>query len=199
MDGTLADSEPVHEASFEATARSLGLDLPANFHDHVLGRSEEASHRWLRETCGLALSLAEWQAARLKAYLRGADAICPMRDAMRAWRLADDAGLRQAVVSNSDRMVVEVNLRRIGLSRPGLVSVARNDVRRGKPSAEPYLRGAYLLDVAPERTAVVEDSATGARAGLAAGMTVFVMPHYHGDDALPVRPVAELATLLGGG
>lgn len=62
--------------------------------------------------------------------------------------------------------------------------VSRNDVREGKPSAEPYLRGAYLLGVEPSQCIVVEDSVPGAHSGLAAGMTVIGWPEPHRTDLI---------------
>ncbi len=41
-----------------------------------------------------------------------------------------------------------------------------------KPAPDVYLHAASLLGVAPERCLVVEDSSTGTRAALAAGMRV---------------------------
>ena len=49
------------------------------------------------------------------------------------------------------------------------------DVTHGKPSPEPYLKGASLAGVAPERCIVVENAPLGVRAGKAAGcLTVAV-------------------------
>lgn len=45
-------------------------------------------------------------------------------------------------------------------------------VTRGKPHPDIYLHAAEALGVAPARTVVVEDSPTGVKAGVAAGMTV---------------------------
>lgn len=64
--------------------------------------------------------------------------------------------------------------------------MSRNDVRQGKPDAEPYLRAAFLLGIAPVDCVVVEDSPTGAAAGIAAGMTVLAWPEPHlGDLRFP--------------
>ena len=46
-------------------------------------------------------------------------------------------------------------------------------VTRGKPSPDVYLLAAERLDVSPRHCLVIEDSEHGARAGKAAGMTVY--------------------------
>lgn len=72
---------------------------------------------------------------------------------------------------------MEANLTAVGFRWPAQITVSRNDVRQGKPSAEPYLRAAWLLDVDPASCVVIEDSATGAQAGLEAGMRVVGLVH----------------------
>lgn len=47
------------------------------------------------------------------------------------------------------------------------------DVARPKPAPDLYLHAARKMAVSPDRCLVVEDSIPGAKAGLAAGMTVF--------------------------
>jgi HAD superfamily hydrolase (TIGR01509 family) len=54
--------------------------------------------------------------------------------------------------------------------------VTRADVARGKPHPDLYLEAAARLGVAPGAALAVEDSPTGARAALAAGMPVVVVP-----------------------
>jgi HAD superfamily hydrolase (TIGR01509 family) len=48
-----------------------------------------------------------------------------------------------------------------------------DEVACGKPAPDVFLYAAERLGAPPDRCAVVEDSASGVRAGLAAGMTVF--------------------------
>ncbi len=85
-------------------------------------------------------------------------------------------GVVQAVVSNSDRLIVDANLGAVGIVEPGFKTVSRNDVAEGKPHPEPFLRAAWLTGIDPADTVVMEDSFTGARAGLAAGMRTIFWP-----------------------
>jgi HAD superfamily hydrolase (TIGR01509 family) len=48
-----------------------------------------------------------------------------------------------------------------------------DEVANGKPAPDVFLYAAERLGVPPDRCAVVEDSVSGVKAGLAAGMTVF--------------------------
>jgi len=49
---------------------------------------------------------------------------------------------------------------------------SRDDVERGKPDPEIYLLVSRELGISPEECLVIEDSPTGVKAGLAAGMDV---------------------------
>ena len=65
-----------------------------------------------------------------------------------------------------------------GLPTPGLFITA-NEITRGKPDPEPYLKGAAGLGFAPEQCIVVEDALAGIASGRNAGARVIAF-HYHG-------------------
>ncbi|MEX3013969.1 HAD family hydrolase [Gymnodinialimonas hymeniacidonis] len=175
LDGTLVDSEPVHERALVAALQEVGLDPPEDMHARVIGKSADAVYQWLCTCHALTLSMADWGALKLHHYMADIDAVAPVTEALRLWNAAAALGVKQAVVSNSDRLIVNANLDRTRLTKPGFISVTRNDVHLGKPNAEPYLRAASLLDVEPAECAVIEDSVTGASAGLAAGMKTYLI------------------------
>lgn len=188
MDGTLVDSEPLHEAALVAALRSLGLEPPADFHDIVLGRDATTVHAWCVAHLGLDLDLTSWLKLKYRTYFASLAAMPPREGAIDLFRQHEAAGRLQAIVSNSDRLVVDANLEAAGLQAPGRVSVSRNDVRCGKPDPEGYLRAAWLLQVDPAACVVVEDSPTGAAAGVAAGMRTLFWP----QDEVPAPPGVEL-------
>lgn len=181
IDGTLLLSEPFHFRTIRATAADHGIDLPDSFHLEMVGRSAEETFELLRERYGMDETFGRWVERKYRRYLGLADGIPSRPGAVEAFRALREAGVPQALVSNSDRIVVEANIRAMGLFVPRLVTVTINDVRRGKPEPDCYLRAAHLLGVEPEACVVVEDSPTGARAGLAAGMRVLAWPE---DPAL---------------
>ena len=196
MDGTLIDSEPLHERALVAALTALGLDPAPGLHDHVIGMSADAVYDWLCRNSGLDMPFPDWIRLKYSHYMAGVAGLNPMPRALEVWAAAEAAGLPQAVASNSDRIIVEANLGHMGLTRPGLATVSRNDVRNGKPDPEIYLRAAYLLGVDPSEAVVVEDSATGARAGLAAGMQVLVVPYSPVEPPEGARKLADMDEFL---
>ena len=184
MDGTLVDSEPFHyETLLEAIAAFSGV-VPDNFEKRITGTTIADCHAMLRDETGFTADLDTFVKAKYAAYVSGAIRLKLRPGATEVLAYLDKAGIPYAIVSNSDRMLMDANLHAVGLQRPDFISVSRNDVREGKPSAEPYLRGAYLLGVEPSQCIVVEDSVPGAHSGLAAGMTVIGWPEPHRTDLI---------------
>ncbi|MEK6346303.1 MAG: HAD-IA family hydrolase [Burkholderia sp.] len=173
-DGTLVDSEPIAIAALLDEAEAEGFAMSR--HDG------EARFKGVK----MALCVAEIErqlgralpddfVPRVRARMtRGFEANLPlMPDAMRVIR---ELPLPYCVASNGPPERLRVTL---GVS--GLLPVLRGpvisayDVGHWKPSPELFLHAAAALGVAPEHCAVVEDSAPGIEAGVAAGMTVFAL------------------------
>lgn len=190
MDGTLIDSEPLHEQAMASVLRSLGITPPADLHDRIIGISAMPIYEMLRDTLGLSLSFDDWIVRKYVYYMEHVGRLAPRAGAVEIFRELRARGMKQAVVSNSDRLIVEANMRVIGIDRPGMKSVTRNDVRLGKPDAEPYLRAAWLTGIDPADSFVIEDTVTGSLAGLAAGMRTLFWPQQ------PMEPPAG-AILIG--
>ncbi|MEP5728729.1 MAG: HAD family phosphatase [Sulfitobacter sp.] len=86
----------------------------------------------------------------------------------------DAAGVGFATCSNGPMSKMDVTLRRTGLwdRFEGRIFSA-HDCAAAKPAPDVYLKAAVFAGVDPAQCAVVEDSATGAKAGRAAGMRCF--------------------------
>lgn len=85
------------------------------------------------------------------------------------------AGYKLAVASNSVRRSVEVMMSKSSLT-PYLDAIVSNeDVSRGKPDPEIYLKTFSSLGVAPDECLVVEDNEHGIAAGQAAGARLMVV------------------------
>ena len=176
MDGTLVDSEPLHDDALTSALKSVGIAPPPDLHERVLGRAAWPVYEMMRDEFGLELPFDDWIRRKYEYYLTHTQGLKPRDGALEVFRDLQRLGVVQAVVSNSDRLIVDANLRAVGIVEPGMKTVSRNDVRDGKPEAEPFLRAAWLTGVDPADTVVMEDSFTGARAGLAAGMRTIFWP-----------------------
>jgi len=176
IDGTLVDSELVHHNALLDALKPWGVQPQADIQQQLIGVSLADAYEILKNAFNELPSYDVFVYARLRAYIARKAEVRLRRGAEAAYRMLRLRSVPQALVSNSDRVIVDANIGAACLFEPGLVSVSRNDVRRGKPDPEPYLRAAYLLDAAPAECLVIEDSPLGAQAGLAAGMMVMAWP-----------------------
>jgi HAD superfamily hydrolase (TIGR01509 family) len=182
IDGTLVDSEFVHHEALLDALRLWGFQAPGELQQALIGVSMADTYAILTRLFPGFPDDKEFVVAKYRAYIARSSEIHLRRGAAEGFKSVAKRSLAQALVSNSDRIIVEANLRAVDFFEPGLVTVSRNDVRRGKPQPDPYLRAADLLEVAPRQCLVIEDSPTGAEAGLAAGMAVIAWPQRERRD-----------------
>lgn len=106
---------------------------------------------------------------------------------------------RWAVVTSAGRPLARVRLGAAGVDTAGIdapVLVTIDDVSRGKPDPEPFLLGAKLLGVPPERCLVFEDAPAGLAAARAAGAATVAVTTTHAADELDADVVvADLSAV----
>jgi sugar-phosphatase len=87
------------------------------------------------------------------------------------------------VVTSGTRNLAMARMRLAALPLP-LVMVAADDVKKGKPDPEPYLKGAESLGFAASQCIVIEDALAGVRAAHAGKMDVIAMATTYTPDEL---------------
>lgn len=176
MDGLLVDSERVELRVWQAAAVDLGVDLDEARFATFVGHDATHNDRQLREYYGEAFDIP---AFRDRCHRRLQDVMAtegvPLRPGAREWiEFVAGLGLPLALATSSGPHLVQD---RLGpwLDRFHAV-VTRADVERGKPHPDLYLEAARRLGVAPADCLALEDSPTGTRAAIAAGMPVLIVP-----------------------
>jgi sugar-phosphatase len=91
---------------------------------------------------------------------------------------------RRAVVTSAARNLAEVRLRAAGVWDLVQHLVTSSDIQNGKPHPEPYLKGAAALGLPPADCVVIEDAASGTRAGKSAGACVLAIRTTSNDEEL---------------
>lgn len=194
IDGTLVDSEPLHERCLLEVCAAHGADV-ADLGDNRF-RGIHLADIWdeLRHRFPPSLTHAEWSGRIRELYVASADTLCPLPGALDAMAALRAAGIPQVCVSNSEREVVDANLAALGILDIVDFSISVDDVACGKPHPEPYRTAAERLGLPPAEVAAVEDSATGAASARAAGLRVFgVLSEGRIPDAeITVATIADL-------
>ena len=97
--------------------------------------------------------------------------------------LASLPSKRWTVVTSATERLARVRLAAAGLPVPELIITAEM-VEKGKPHADPFLRGAEILGLSAVDCVVFEDSGAGALSGKAAGCTVIGTTFSHSVEEL---------------
>jgi beta-phosphoglucomutase-like phosphatase (HAD superfamily) len=172
IDGTLVDSEPVHHHALLAASLRWNADLSDLPAQAFSGVHMHDVWTALAGRFPADLDRAKWLAAIDAHYAKLAGSLVPLVGAVEAIRAFAGRGLRQVCVSNSNRRIVDTNLRILGIAPFIAFSVSFDDVDNGKPHPEPYRTACERLGLAPATVLAVEDSATGIRSARSAGLKV---------------------------
>jgi len=171
-DGVLIDSEIISLSMLihELALRGVQVDL-----DYVsrnfLGRSYPTVMQTIRDQFGLDLP-PEFETHYRDRLMAAFEADLTVMPGVRA--ALDGLALPRCVATSSSPRRAEQSLRLTGLGDlvgPRLFTASM--VTRGKPAPDLFLHAAARCGADPARCLVIEDSLTGIRAGLAAGMTVW--------------------------
>ena len=172
IDGTLIDSEPLHQRALVAASAALGADLSDLESEAFRGVHAIDIWKALKPRFPIGSLFAAWIAAIEAYYVDHASELEPIPDAIEAMRELARRGVAQACVSNSGRRIVDANIKALGIGKMIAFSLSLDDVSSGKPDPEPFLKAARRLGAEPHATVAVEDSGAGARSALAAGLFV---------------------------
>jgi HAD superfamily hydrolase (TIGR01509 family) len=174
-DGVLVDSEPINGRVLADMLRRSGFtmtpqEVTSQFAGHPLGQIKEFVELLLEQNLP-----ADWQReclSRQHAALNNElEAVQHVESVLQYLK---GRNTPVAVASGGEREGLLLKLRRVGLEAYfDRFVFSGSDVLRTKPAPDVYLLAAKALGASPARCAVIEDSPTGVRAGVAAGMTVF--------------------------
>ena len=171
-DGVLVDSEPITNRVFAKMLNELGIAISVeDMFEQFVGRSMPQCLEIVTKLLGRPVPrpfIEEYQtrtATALKAELRAVPDIETVLAAMR---------IPYCVASSGTHEKMHTTLGITGLLprfRGKMYSVT--EVAQSKPFPDVFLHAARQHGVMPADCAVIEDTPTGVRAGVAAGMTVF--------------------------
>ena len=175
VDGVLVDSAAVHRRVWTAWAHRHGLDPEAVWRATFGRRPEETVEEMGRELDPVVERRV--LDGLLAEHERGSSAFPGAR------ALLEGLGTPWGVVTSGGRELTRARFERLGLPFPSS-GVFGEDVRRGKPDPEGYLRACAQLEVVPADCVVVEDAPAGVAAARAAGCRVLAVTTTHLPAAL---------------
>jgi HAD superfamily hydrolase (TIGR01509 family) len=173
-DGVLVDSERLSVRLDAELLAQLGWPLSeAEIIERWVGRTEAAMRAEIEEHLGRDVG-PEWDAFSDRYLATFAAELEPVDGIHGAVAAIQATGVATCVASSGDHGKIRRNLARTGLlERFEGRLFSGDDVEHGKPAPDLFLHAASVMGVAPDRTAVVEDSRHGVAAARAARMWAF--------------------------
>jgi HAD superfamily hydrolase (TIGR01509 family) len=182
LDGTLADTDPLHLIAWAEALLPHGIEVDEEFYrTRMSGRlnpdivAELLPHLSPRE----AEDLVHSKEARVP---KLAEELEPLPGLVEFLRRT--SGIPRALVTNAPRDNAEVMLGVLGLEEAFDTVVLAEDVGAGKPDPAPYLAALEKLQLAASDTLAFEDSPSGIRSAVAAGIPTVGIASTHPPESL---------------
>ncbi|TXR53624.1 HAD family hydrolase [Reinekea thalattae] len=178
MDGVLLDTERLCQQAFVEVNTPLHLfDNPAQSYLETIGLNRDSTLQWYTKVEPSLAQCERYYGAVRDRLLELIETDLQVKPGVeQALTYFKQQGLPQMVVTSSHSEQARLKLERTGLLDYFTALIGGDQVSCGKPHPEPYLAAASLLNVSPEHCLVIEDSANGVKAGLAAGAQVVHVP-----------------------
>jgi HAD superfamily hydrolase (TIGR01509 family) len=177
LDGVLVSSEEVWDRVREDLSRERGGRWADDAHTTMMGMSTPEWTGYMHHDLGVPMPPDEIAAEVERRLVARYEADLPLlpgaADAVRA--LA--AELPLGVASSSTPGLIAAVLRIAGLTGCFRATVSSQEVARGKPAPDVYVRALELRGVARAGAVAVEGAGGGVRAAAAAGMRVLAIPN----------------------
>ena len=189
MDGVLTDTETIWDEVRRGLAEEDGVAWPEGATEAMMGMSTPEWADYLTSTVGVRGDAAgrtlEAMASRYQQHLPTLPgAVEAVQRLAARWPLA--------LASSSPRRLIDTSLETLGITDLFQASVSTEEVARGKPAPDGFLRACELLGVEPARAVAIEDSSNGLRSASAAGMRVIAVPHEAFPPAADALALADL-------
>jgi HAD superfamily hydrolase (TIGR01509 family) len=183
FDGTLVDSEPNYAESDCRMVAHFGGNLSLKEHEEFVGWGSDRFLTTMKERYKITATREKMKKVQTDFYLELA------RDNTKVFPIMAELleqlkkrNITMAVASGTPPIILEELVVQTGLSPYFSLILSAETTGRSKPEPHVFLKAAELLKKKAENCLVLEDSISGAQAGVKAGMkTIALVSPYHRD------------------
>jgi len=178
LDGTLADTMPIHFIAWKNAAARYGIDFTTELFAQLAGIPLYPTVEKLNQIFGKNIDpkeMGDLKEAEFEENMYQTPEIKIVTDLVRTYH----GKIPMAVGTGGARRLALKTLEIIGLQNYFEVLVTSEDVSHFKPNPETFVKCAELMDVAPTDCEVFEDGILGIQAAKAAGMMVVDVTKYY--------------------
>ena len=178
LDGTLADTMPIHYIAWRNAAAKFGIDFTTELFSQLAGIPLYPTVEKLNQIFNKSIDpkeLGDLKEAEFEQNMHLAPEIKIITDMVRG----NYGKMPIAIGTGGSRRLSLKTLEIIGLQRYFDVLVTSEDVIHFKPHPETFLKCAELMGIAPPDCEVFEDGILGIQAARTAGMMVVDVTRYY--------------------
>lgn len=193
LDGLLINSEELYLAANKVYFKKFGFEFTEELHRQGTGKKFA---EWIKTVTDLEIDGNTILQDRNKVYFELANTSLKLMPGVHEVLEYAKKNGKTALVTSSNRDYVEFVFKHTRIADFFDVVIAGDEVTKGKPDPEGYLKAADLLGVEPSSCIVFEDAPNGVEAGLNAGMKVVAVPSpFVKGDEIFERSDLQLETL----
>lgn len=178
LDGTLADTMPLHYDAWVKTAKIMNLEFSLDFLKGCAGMPSSKIIELLNKKNNRSIDPEEFSNLKEEFFTKDMHKIKEI-SAVTNLVYKYHGKIPMAVGTGGKRNIASETLQILGLDKYIQILVSADDVENHKPQPDTFLKCAELMGVSPENCQVFEDAILGFEAAKAAGMQVTdVTPFY---------------------
>ena len=171
LDGVIVDSAPFHFAAWREFAAARGRVYTKGDFGKTFGMRNEDILLYVfgaKLERGVLETWSDEKEERFRYLIRGS--VEPLPGVMTLVRALDMVGCQQAIASSTPLENIHLILNSLAILDFFDAVISGEDVVRGKPDSEVFLKVGKAMSLDPERCLVIEDAAVGIEGAKRAGM-----------------------------
>jgi beta-phosphoglucomutase family hydrolase len=178
LDGTIADSIPIHIECWHATCNTFNYKFNEDILFKMTGMPTRKFAEYIKADSKCILSVEEIMKLKQSHFHKLVGCIKPIEKIANFIKINHEK-IPMSIGTGGSRKSSELILKTIGMSQYFNILVTADDVTNHKPEPDTFLKCAELMNVAPEFCQVFEDGEPGMNAASKAGMIVTDVRRYY--------------------
>jgi beta-phosphoglucomutase family hydrolase len=169
MDGTLADSMPIHFEAWKITAKENGFEYTEDQFYELAGMPTWRIVPVINERLGLNIDPEKFSRRKEQVFLDLLTDVKPVEPVVELVYKYHNK-LPMSIGTGGKKEIALLTIKMMGLDKYIDILVAADDVKNHKPAPDTFLKCAELMGIEPSLCQVFEDGEMGLKAAEAAGM-----------------------------
>ena len=184
LDGTIVNTDPIHYQAWREMLLNYDMDIDESFYkSRISGGTNEKILQDILPQLSLQ-SAAKFAEDKEALFRERAKNLEPMPGFSELLEWTDTHQIKRALVTNAPRLNAYFMLETLGIKEAFEIVVLGEECVAGKPNPAPYQQGLNKLGVKAEDTIALEDSPSGIRSAVGAGIRTVGIASTHDPKKL---------------